>query len=223
MNTSIEQGVAQTLYRLVELNGAEVVEVRIPGVGAGYFDRAHIPAAAFQVARIDAKVKPTAFYVTLNPVSRTCLDRAPNSIVPGLTDCTKDSDITCRRLLLVDADPVRTSKTSSTDSEKTAALERLRECCAWLSEQGWPAPVLGDSGNGGHALYPIDLPNDEASTRLVSRVLKILDQKFSDAFVKIDTTVNNASRITKLYGTMTRKGIECAERPYRVSRLEVQE
>jgi hypothetical protein len=35
-------------------------------------------------------------------------------------------------------------------------------CGAWddLWGAGFPDPVLGDSGNGTHLLYPVDLPND---------------------------------------------------------------
>ena len=35
-------------------------------------------------------------------------------------------------------------------------------CGAWddLWGAGFPDPVVGDSGNGTHLLYPVDLPND---------------------------------------------------------------
>ena len=42
---------------------------------------------------------------------------------------------------------------------------------------------------------------------------------FSDDCVEIDTSVFNASRITKLYGTITRKGADTEERPHRQSRI----
>ncbi len=37
---------------------------------------------------------------------------------------------------------------------------RIRDA---LAAEGWPAPVVADSGNGGHLLYRVDLPNDDGS------------------------------------------------------------
>ena len=89
----------------------------------------------------------------------------------------------------------------------------------YLKEQGWPEPVVGDSGNGAHLLYRVDLPNDRESMELVKGVLEALSFKFSDETVAVDTTTCNAARIWKLYGTTARKGDNTEERPHRVSRL----
>ena len=40
-----------------------------------------------------------------------------------------------------------------------------------LEKEGWPDPLVGDSGNGGHLVYPLDLPNGEESTALLKAVL----------------------------------------------------
>jgi P4 family phage/plasmid primase-like protien len=108
---------------------------------------------------------------------------------------------------------------SSTDAEKAVSHERALACRAWLLNRAWPPPILGDSGNGFHLLYSIDLPNDQVHHDLAMRVLQTLSQRFSDDAVKLDTTVANASRITKLYGTWARKGAPTAERPHRRSAL----
>ena len=55
-------------------------------------------------------------------------------------------------------------------------------------------------------------------------VLKTLDQKFAEYLIDyvrllVDASVSNASRITKLYGTMTRKGHDTNECPHRRSEL----
>ena len=76
-------------------------------------------------------------------------------------------------------------------------------------------PVTGDSGNGAHLLYRIDLPNDEPATLLVRGCLAALDVLFSDDRVSVDTANFNASRIWKLYGTVSRKGDDTPERPHR--------
>jgi hypothetical protein len=88
-----------------------------------------------------------------------------------------------------------------------------------LRDQGWPEPVVGDSGNGYHLLYRIDLPNDRGSLELVKGVLEALAFKFSDEAVEVDTTTCNAARIWKLYGTTARKGDDAGDRPHRRSRL----
>src|SRR5207253_3103309 len=89
----------------------------------------------------------------------------------------------------------------------------------WLQRRGWPAPVAADSGNGGHRLYAIDLPNDDASRTLLQRCLEALALYFSDSEVKIDVGVFNAARIWKVYGTLACKGDNLPERPHRLARL----
>ena len=78
---------------------------------------------------------------------------------------------------------------------------------------------MGDSGNGAHLLYRVDLPNDRASLDLVKGVLEALSFRFSDERVSVDITTANAARIWKLYGTTARKGDSTEERPHRRSRL----
>jgi AAA domain len=158
-------------------------------------------------------------YVTLNPVRPALLARAENKVKRSLRETTSDKDVLRRRWLLVDADPNLPSGISSTDAEKEAALQLAREVYSYLREQGWPEPIAGDSGNGAHLLYAVDLPNDADSLQLVKRVLEALSFKFSDERVKIDTSVCNASRISKLYGTTARKGDSTEARPHRPSRL----
>ena len=76
------------------------------------------------------------------------------------------------------------------------------------------------SGNGHHLYYVLsDIPNDNEATRTIALFLKKLAEKFNNPAVKIDTAVSNASRITKVLGTIARKGIATAERPYRMARL----
>jgi len=102
--------------------------------------------------------------------------------------------------------------TSSADAERIAA---------YLSEQGFPEPLRADSGNGAHLLYRVDLPNDEAATEVVRGVLTTLDALFSNETITVDTANYNASRIWKLYGTMSRKGDSTptgAQRPSRFHR-----
>ncbi len=127
----------------------------------------------------------------------------------------KDTDIVRRRWLLIDCDPRREGTVSSTAEEKEAARAKVVALDQYLDEQGWPDPIIGDSGNGFHLLYRIDLPGDNGG--LVHRVLQMLASQFDDEAVSIDPKVGNASRICKLYGTVSRKGEPTAERPHRLS------
>lgn len=196
-----------------------VVELRAlkrsGAVAGGYFD--NFDTLSREGAKLDEQGY-TAF-LTLNPAEPALLARASNRIERGKVERTSDSDIVGRLWLLVDADPERPADVSSTDAEKEAALQRAREVYDYLREQGWPDPVAGDSGNGAHLLYAVGLPNDAESLELVWGVLESLSFKFSDRRVKIDTSVFNAARISKLYGTTARKGDSTEDRPHRASRL----
>ncbi len=209
--------IARTLGILFAVG--DVIELRIPkterdGTVSGYFtDHA---ALAKQLAARNGDV---GVYITLNPAAPSLLARCANRVRIRARVTTADKDILERRWLLIDLDPLRPAEISASDPEHEAALERARDIRMVLSEEGWPAPVLADSGNGAHLLYRVDLPNDEASTRLLEAVLKALAARFNDATVKVDEAVFNAARIVKAYGTVSRKGDDVPERPHRLSRI----
>ena len=56
------------------------------------------------------------------------------------------------------------------------------------------------------------MPNDEKSKALVEGALQELANKFNNGVVAVDTVVFNASRITKVPGTIARKGENTTER-----------
>lgn len=188
---------------------------RYEATTAGYFDNPDDAVKA--VAKLAGRAP--GIYITLNPVDPALLARAANRLDPRAKHTTSDAEITARRWLLLDFDPVRPAGISSSDAEHTAALERALVVRDWLNSQGWPAPVYADSGNGAHLLYHLDFPNDADSKALVEAVLKSLANRFDDDRVKLDTGVGNAARITKLYGTQARKGDPLPDRPYRISRV----
>jgi putative DNA primase/helicase len=151
-------------------------------------------------------------YFTLNPLEKSLLARRYNKVEPA-KDTAADADVVQRRWLLVDADPVRKSGISASNREKQQAWETIRQVHRWLQAQGWPEPVLADSGNGYHLLYRMDLPSEDDGR--VKSVLETLAARFDSGRVKIDTKVFNPSRIVKLYGTVARKGDSIQERPHR--------
>jgi len=186
---------------------------------SGYSNDLEIAADLAFDLNDDPHVAAPAVYVTLNPCSPDLLARAVNQLKPFAQVTTQDAEIVCRRWLLIDFDPTRPAGISATNQEHELALARAASCREWLSGQGWPMPVTADSGNGGHLLYRVNMANDAASTELIKRVLQALAAKFDDALVTVDQSVFNASRITKVYGTVTRKGDSMPERPHRLARV----
>jgi hypothetical protein len=197
-----------------------VFEIRIPktarhGVVSGYFDDPQKAVRA--VATLSGRVP--GIYTTSNPVNPDLLARTDNHLTNRSKRTTSDRDILRRRLLLIDLDPIRPAGISSTDREHAAALTLAEEIREWLTAQGWPEPILADSGNGAHLLARIDQPNDDNARGLVERCLKALSWKFTDEVVEVDLTTFNAARIWKLYGTMACKGDSTEERPHRLARI----
>ncbi len=212
--------------RLFAADGAalELRALNVPSGGSGFrqthvgwFDPAHLEAAATAALQLDRQ-EAGGVYVTLNPADRALLARAANRAKPAKdTPATGDKEIVRRRWLAIDFDPVRPSGVSSTEDEHLAALDMAAWVKSDLSDEGWPAPVEADSGNGAHLLYAVDLPNDEASRDLVRDCLKALASRYDTDQVRVDQAVYNAARIWKLYGTTARKGDSTEERPHRVS------
>ncbi|WP_245249659.1 hypothetical protein [Methanolinea mesophila] len=189
------------------------------GTHSGYFSDPALIASASELLDL-ATVH--GVYVTLNEVAPALLARRANRVKMrlGAKDATtSDSDILRRRWFPIDIDPVRPSGVSSTDEERECAFRKAEELAAWLTGHGFPEPLRGDSGNGAHLLYRIDLPNDEESKNLVQQCLSVLAFFFSDERCTVDTAVFNAGRIWKLYGTVSRKGDHTVDRPHRRSHI----
>jgi P4 family phage/plasmid primase-like protien len=214
-------GIASVLDLLFD--PGRVIEVRALAetcTHSGYFTDSTALARCAEALDTDPAVQ--GIYVTLNEVNPALLARRANRIKMHLSRSdatTGDADIIRRRWLPIDIDPVRPGGVSSTDIEHDRALGKSDEIAEWLAGLGFPGPVRGDSGNGAHLLYRIDLPNDESSKNLVKQCLVTLDVLFSDPLVSVDAANYNTGRIWKLYGTMARKGDHTAERPHRRSRI----
>ncbi len=195
----------------------DVREVRIPAPGrtdSGYFDSPDELVRA--VVAVDGRQN---VYVTVNPVAPALLARAANRIKAKVRTTTSDANIVERRWLPIDIDPVRPSDISASEAEREAALEVTRLVWTYLNGLGWPEPVTTMSGNGYWLLYPVDLPNDPESKRLVDGVLAHLAGRFGTDRVSIDTTVSNAARIVAMIGTLKVKGDATPTRPHRRSGL----
>jgi len=201
-----------------------IIELRVPKVegrkrtDSGYFS--DIDKAAQAAARYDGRA--SGVYFTLNPVEPALLSRASNRVQEWAEYSTSDDNIARRVLFPVDCDPrvngkKRPAGISATDTEHDAAIAKAYAIREWLSIQGWPDAVVADSGNGGALLYRIDEPNDSTVTDLIKRCLEALADVFDDEDCDVDTSVFNAARIWKVYGTTAGKGDSTTERPHRRS------
>ncbi len=201
-----------------------VVELRAFGVSGGqsirrgfYDDAEKLASDAVELSKCGA----SGVYVTPNDVSmaasRLKVRMNRHGRVTGGGSCAGNDDVTGRRWLLLDFDPVRPSGTSATEGELGQAILRARAVADALSADGWPNPVRAVSGNGAHLMYRVDLPAGDGG--LIKGVTHALSEQWSDDEVTLDPAVHNAARIWKMYGTMARKGEDSEERPHRAARL----
>ena len=149
--------------------GVSTAKYRAPHTVSGYFDN---PVKLAQATRSIHGAK--GIYLTLNPVDPALLGRAYNrakNIGKG-DNTTSDSNIVRRRTMVIDFDPDRLQGISASDEEKESAHLIAREVRDYLQSEGWPEPLIGDSGNGYHLVYRIDLPADDGG--LVKRCLSAL-------------------------------------------------
>lgn len=201
-----------------------VIRVRYPSPSGkaqwreGAFDNEDDLNSTLKMLEADPEV--LGIYIQLNETDGSAFKRYPNKLGPLGGKMTTDAEITRRRFLFLDFDaekPAEISKDSNaTDAEKAATVGRAKECVKYLETLGWKPQYVCDSGNGTHVLYNIDLPNNEQSKILVARTLETLNHKGYG----VDTSVHNAGRITRYYGTMNRKGVPTQERPHRRSELK---
>jgi len=211
------QAIRDALALLTE--PGQILELRVPSVGgrsnntaSGYFD--DLEKAAQAAARYNGR---DTVYMTLHKVDPALFARAANRMKEYAKATTADANILARHWLLIDADATRPADISATDEEHELALTRARVIRDFLRQRGWPEPIYADSGNGAHLLFRLDLPADDGG--LTQRVLAAVAALFDDRLVKVDRTVYNPARISKVYGTFACKGDNIPDRPHRLARI----
>lgn len=120
-----------------------------------------------------------------------------------------------------DFDPVRPKNVNASDDEINYALAHAMALKKYLEIFKWPEPLLAFSGNGVHLQYRIALPNTPEVTKDLKLLYRFLKDKFNSEEVTFDTTVRNAGRILRAYGSYNHKAISTDERPSRQSTCEV--
>lgn len=158
-------------------------------------------------------------YITLQYINDSCYNREQHDRILFGKTTTTDGDISGYRTMLIDLDPVRPAGIGSTSEQLSAAHDKAALIYKYLRSEGFPEPVIAMSGNGWHLLYRVVLDNTDENAQLIRGCLQALDMMFSNAVVKVDTTVFNPSRVCKLYGTYACKGADTAETPYRLSEI----
>ena len=200
-------------------NDSELVEIRILGKFAysGYYKN---------IDKLIEDIKPfeelpdEQIYFILNEIDDGCYGRAQcEKIVKSPKTTTNDINITHRKWVLIDYDPVRVTGTNATEEEFELAHKKAQQVFLYLKRCGFSDPVICKSGNGWHTLYKVDMPNTEEVRDLLSQFLQSIALMFTDEKVDIDETVFNAARICKLYGTTAKKGANLPERPWRMSEI----
>lgn len=200
-------------------NGKDLVEVRILGkfTYSGYYKN---------IDKLIADIRPyeemsdEQIYFTLNDIDEGCYGRQQcEQLVKNPKSTTTDNNITRRRWVMIDFDPVRVVGVNSTDEEFELARLKAQEVYNYLLSIGFSQPVICRSGNGWHILFKCDLPNDDETKEILEQFLQSLAFMFTDSKIDIDEKVFNAARICKLYGTTAKKGANLPERPWRESSI----
>ncbi|HIO62531.1 MAG TPA: hypothetical protein EYN39_12145 [Deltaproteobacteria bacterium] len=182
---------------------------------SGYYNN---PAKFIEAVGYAAKYSG-GIYMPINVLKPDLIARRANKSVEFAKITTSDSDIILRQFIPIDIDPKRSAGVPSTDDQHSAAIAKAWTIYDWILKGKGPEPIVCDSGNGAHLLFPDNLPNDEESKEMVHNFLFGLDDKFSDDVVEVDTTVYNAARIMRLPGTMNRKGSSLPKYPHRMAKV----
>jgi hypothetical protein len=209
------------LWRIIGTNDKSVLELRalwplailpskfpvITHFRASDFGGIDACKTAFEQEALRLNALGYNIYIVMNPIK-------PDFSGSAVTD----GDISYRDLLLIDIDRVDKKKEPATDAEVDAAKQLSEVVMNYLAANEWPEPIRVMSGNGHHLYYVLpEIQNDTDSAMYVESLLKNLAALFDNGIVKIDTGVFNASRITKVVGTIARKGPESEGRPYRMA------
>ena len=217
--------IAGEMRRALQILFAEdqVIEVRAFGKFAPYSGHFKDTGRLVQAAEaLDTLPGLKGIYVVLNRFEPDLFTQRVNHIVKIQHDndtIAGDADIIRRCWLPINIEPKRANGVPSSREEHALSFQKAQTVASWLQDIGFPEPVVGDSGNGSHLLYKIDLPNTDQERELIKNCIESIAFFHSDEVCSIDTTIHNAGLLWKLYGTVTREGANSVERPHRRSRL----
>jgi hypothetical protein len=161
---------------------------------------------AFEIEALRLNSVGYNVYIVMNPIKPDFPCRS----------AVRDDDIEYRDLMLIDIDRASNKHCPASDDDLAATKTVADAVAKYLLERGWGEPTQVMSGNGHHMYYNLQgVPNSPEAKSLCELVLKSLASEFNTPEAQIDISVFNASRITKVPGTVMRKGDASADRPYR--------
>ena len=167
---------------------------------------------AFADAALELNSMGYNSYVVLNQIKADFEGDRHNRMAVG------DAHIASRQRLLIDLDRTGILEEPATDAEISEAADVADEISSYLGSLYELESVKVMSGNGIHLYFPLDdIPNDDESRDRCQSLLKALANQFNTATIKVDQSVYNAGRITKVPGTIARKGSQTDERPFRMA------
>ena len=215
----------KALHLLTQGASESVVEIRLLGrkkkgdIMSGYFDP---PAFCTAAKLLETLLNNNNYncYVTMNVLHPGLLSRYYRRFEKYPSNTTTDSEILRYRWIMMDFDPVRPSAINATEKEKESALDlssQVKTFC--INNLKMESPLECTSGNGVHHLYPFDMPVNAENIAFVKTLLNKLAERFNTDQCKLDTANFNPARITKLYGTLSGKGDNTADRPHRFSKI----
>lgn len=208
-----------TWWRLFQDNGREFCEIRcLDGqrTYSGYYRN---------IENIIRDIEPLSerpnmqMYFVMNKISDDCYERPQcERMIEKPKNTTTDQNIEGRKWIMLDFDTERAAGVGGTDEQWQEARAVALKVYEFLKAQGFYDPIVTHSGNGVHIYIRVNLANNDDNKKLIERFLHAMSMMFSDEKVKIDLAVANAARITKLVGTMAKKGTNTANRPWRMSK-----
>lgn len=217
-NANLQKVEIKNLWQIKLVGPKSVVELRALKQGAHSVIKIFYGQEYTDVANLREKFEDEALklnqqgyniYIVMNPIKESFTGKSAS-----------DTDIDYRDLLLIDIDRAQKASEPADQAELDAALALSDDIRSYLKSQGWDEPIRMMSGNGYHLYYILNqLPNDDHHKELVASLLQELADHFDNSVVKVDTVVFNASRITKVPGTIAYKGTETQARPYRMARV----
>jgi len=215
----MHRNVLETVERF--FSNGDVFEVT--GIGSGNLEKMPFTGIFDDFSRFEKASKDFAqyrnVYIGTNPLLPDMLAVANNRMRRAVNR-PKDSSVLELRHFLIDFDPEKPAKgMSSSDEEKNEAYRLASVVDAYLQDMWGVVPAFCDSGNGYHLIFRIDMPNEKGSVEVLKRVLASLSAEFSTEKCSIDPKTFNPSRLTKLYGTIARKGDPVEGRPHRKSEI----
>lgn len=217
--TYFDEAEIRKTLALMKLN-EELFEVRIiysnGVVYSGYFKDVDVFLSEFGKQNL----KGANVYITLNEPKEACFAREQNNrFVEAKKNIatTGDTDIYGYDWLMIDLDPSRPTKTSSSENEVAAAKALGNKIYKYMKDLGFNDPLTAFSGNGVHLLYKVNMDVSKENKALMEKSLKALDYLFSTDGIEVDKKNFNPGRVCKLYGTLAQKGANNKTRPHRMS------